>query len=60
MFAFIDGKKSYLLGFAMIVIGLVELVGIDVVPSVDQASAFNYILLGFGVISGKSAISKIE
>ncbi len=60
MFGFLDGKKSYIVGVLMIAIGVVELVGIDVVADVTQGSAINYILAGFSMISIKSAISKTE
>lgn len=58
MLSFIDGYKSYITGGVMIIIGVVELIGIDVIPTVTQADAFNYILAGFSLISVKSAIAK--
>lgn len=55
---FLNGYKSYILGGITILIGLAELLGVDIVPSVDQASAFNYIMVGFGIVAGKSALAK--
>lgn len=60
MFSFIDGKKTYILGALTILIGVAELLGIDVVAGVDQNSAIAYIITGFGLITGKSALSKLE
>jgi hypothetical protein len=60
MFSFLDGYKTYILGAVTVVIGIVELLGIDVIPGVDQAGAFNYILGGLALITGKSAIKKLE
>ena len=58
MFGFLSGKKSYITGGIMILIGVAEFVGIDIIPSVTQSDALQYILAGFALISVKSAIAK--
>lgn len=58
-FAFIDGYKSKIGGAIMILIGIAELVGIDVIGDVTQATALSYIMGGWALISVKSAIDKI-
>ena len=60
MFSFINGKKSYILGIITVLIGVAEMLGVDVIPSVTQFDAFNYILGGFAIITAKSAIAKVE
>lgn len=59
MFSFLDGYKSYITGGVMILIGAVEFLGIDIIPSVTQVDAFQYIMAGFALISVKSAIAKV-
>ena len=60
MLKFLDGYKTYILGAVTILIGVLELIGIDVVAAVDQTNAFNYILGGFAMITAKSALVKTE
>jgi len=58
-FAFIDGYKSKIGGAGMILIGIAELLGVDIIPDVDQATAVSFIMAGWALISVKSAIDKI-
>ena len=58
MTKFLDGYKSYIIGVIMILTGGAELVGIDVIPGVEQTSAFAYIMAGFAMFAVKSAITK--
>ena len=60
MLSIIDGFKSYALGVVLIVIGALELIGVDVVPNIDQSNAWTAgILAGWGVIAARSAVAKI-
>ena len=56
----LDGWKLYLLGVTVILIGGVELLKIDILEPVTQANALEYILAGWAIIGGKSAIKKLE
>ena len=57
---FLNGIKSYLLAGVTILLGVVELIGIDVVPSITQGNAIETIMVGFGIFTTRSALKKIE
>lgn len=58
MLKFIDGYKSYVIGAIAVLTGIAELIGIDVVGEVTQATAFSHIMAGFAMFAVKSAIAK--
>lgn len=60
MLSFLNGYKTYIAGAVGVAIGVAELIGIDVVPNVDQESALNAIYVGVLVIFGRHAVAKGE
>ena len=60
IFSLINGSKTYILGAVTVLIGIAELLGVDVIPGITQSGAFDYILGGLALITGKSALAKIE
>lgn len=56
----VDGWKLRLLGAALILIGVLGAAGVDFLPGVNQANAYDYILAGWGIIGVKSAIEKVD
>ena len=56
----LNGWKSYLLGAIVFMVGAAEMIGLDVVGEVTTANAFDYIIAGLALITGKSALKKLE
>lgn len=56
----LDGLKTYALGVVTIAIGVLELVGVDVVPNIDASNATTTIMAGFGILFARSALKKAE
>lgn len=55
----LSGKKVYILAAVGVVIGLLEMAGIDVVPNVDQTNALTYIWAALMAAAGRSAVAKV-
>lgn len=60
MMQWIDGKKVYVGALALILVGVAELMKYDVVPSVTPENAIDTIFAGFLLLSGRSALKKLE
>lgn len=60
MFRIFDGFKAYALGIVLMAIGGLEMMTIDVVPSIDPSNAWSTIATGWGIIAARSAFKKIE
>lgn len=53
---FLSGYKTYIIGGIMALTGAVELIGWDVVPNVDQSTAWQYIMNGLAFMSLRAAV----
>lgn len=56
----VNGMKTYVVGLAMILVGVVEMTGYDLVQSVTTANAFEWIMAGLALMTGRSALKKLE
>lgn len=56
----VDGWKAKALGALWAAISAAELVGVDVVADITPENAFTNLMLGLGVVAGRSAMKKLE